>query len=112
MCAGITGLMVICDGYVLQAMEGPVEAVDLLYLQIRDDPRHTDVTRLARRRLSTREFPHWSMELIDTSQMLFDRTIDINERMRAVKNALNDPLGERYPMAHFIEVFLNSSLTY
>ena len=47
----------------LHVLEGPHEALTPLYLQIRKDPRHSGVVKLAHRRISTRSYPDWGMRL-------------------------------------------------
>ena len=59
--AAITGLLLIHDGWFLQALEGPAEAVMITYQRILNDPRHTDSRVLSAGPASGREFGDWNM---------------------------------------------------
>jgi hypothetical protein len=59
--AGITGLLLYADGSVLQALEGPEDAVSALFGRIGRDPRHRGVSAILRRPLSRRIFADWTM---------------------------------------------------
>jgi hypothetical protein len=57
----ITGLLLIHDGWFLQALEGPAEAVMVTYRRILDDPRHKEARVLAAGPATLREFANWNM---------------------------------------------------
>lgn len=58
---GITGMLLMEDGWFLQALEGPPAAVDALMAAIARDPRHRHVRILGRELRAERRFPDWAM---------------------------------------------------
>ncbi len=58
---GLSGILVYNDGNFIQYLEGPESAVHDLYDKIKDDPRHTSVTRLDYAKIDTRVFEDWWM---------------------------------------------------
>lgn len=60
----IGGVLHYRDGYYLQVLEGPEEAVKEIYDRISEDPHHRDVRTLEARRVSKRRFPYWSMKYV------------------------------------------------
>ncbi|MCR5874093.1 BLUF domain-containing protein [Phenylobacterium sp. J426] len=57
----ITGLLLVHDGWFLQALEGPAEAVMSTYRRILDDPRHKEPRVLQAGPATMREFANWNM---------------------------------------------------
>ncbi len=57
----ITGLLLVYEGYFLQALEGPAEAVVTTYRRILDDTRHEGAKVLIAGPAATREFADWNM---------------------------------------------------
>lgn len=57
----ITGALMYCDGWFLQALEGKSEAVDRLFLYICKDERHSDVRVIESTIVDSREFERWHM---------------------------------------------------
>lgn len=68
----LTGMLVYHDGAFLQVLEGDKLAIDPLYKQIEQDPRHSHIRLIARREIEEREFADWDMALVDTRA--FDQT--------------------------------------
>ena len=62
---GITGLLLYRDGNFMQAIEGPVEAVNALHTTISGDPRHHGIITLLNTPVTERDFPDWSMGFRD-----------------------------------------------
>lgn len=61
---GVTGHLSYRKGSYLQIIEGPTSVIDDLYGRIRRDPRHSDVTTLAREHdVDRRLFEHWHLQL-------------------------------------------------
>ena len=58
---GVSGLLYADSKRFLQALEGPVGAVEAAYARIAADPRHRAVVVLSRRTVETREFGRWEM---------------------------------------------------
>src|SRR6187549_11955 len=61
---GITGLLVFNGTHFLQIIEGSETAISELVERLRKDPRHTGFEIRDQRKVETRSFPHWSMELV------------------------------------------------
>ena len=59
--AALTGLLLVHDGWFLQALEGPAEAVMTTYQRILNDPRHTESRVVSAGPASAREFGDWNM---------------------------------------------------
>jgi hypothetical protein len=58
---GITGLLLYAGGSFMQVLEGDETAVDTIFRQILQDPRHRDITVLDRAPIAERSFARWSM---------------------------------------------------
>lgn len=58
---GITGALLYAGGNVMQALEGPAEAVEATFRRVEVDPRHRGVMVLYRGEAEERSFPDWSM---------------------------------------------------
>ncbi len=58
---GVTGMLLVGEGRILQVLEGPVEAVQRLYAIIERDPRHHQCRVLRERTIPERDFARWSM---------------------------------------------------
>lgn len=59
--AGVTGLLLHCDGTFIQVLEGPRPAVEHIFDRIRRSRLHTDITQLFSEPAFTREFGEWAM---------------------------------------------------
>jgi hypothetical protein len=59
--AAITGLLLVHDGWFLQALEGPAGAVMTTYQRILNDPRHTGSRVMSAGPAGSREFGDWHM---------------------------------------------------
>jgi hypothetical protein len=57
----VTGLLLVHQGYFVQALEGPAEAVMTTYQRILEDRRHKDSKVLAAGPATAREFGDWNM---------------------------------------------------
>ncbi|MEE4539550.1 MAG: BLUF domain-containing protein [Erythrobacter sp.] len=62
----ITGALVCRQDMYIQLIEGPEEAIDALFANIRADDRHTDVELAVSAEVDERIFPEWDM-LDDTA---------------------------------------------
>lgn len=58
---GLTGLLLYCNGELLQVLEGPADEVHAIFARIRRDARHAHVTKLADGPVDQRCFADWSM---------------------------------------------------
>ena len=68
----IVGGLLFGDGCFLQCLEGAEEIVLALYQKIEADPRHRDVTELARTPINERTFGDWSMKYVPGERALGD----------------------------------------
>lgn len=59
--AGVTGLLIFDGKRFLQALEGPLDAVEMTFARIALDPRHRALVKLSSRMVEVREFGNWSM---------------------------------------------------
>lgn len=62
---GVTGALLLAEGMFLQAIEGPLVAIEALFERICSDLRHRDVQLLEFAPAETRLFADWSMELVE-----------------------------------------------
>ncbi len=58
---GITGMMLVHNGSILQILEGEEFVVESLYKKISFDTRHTQCSVMVRRHCQNREFERWHM---------------------------------------------------
>lgn len=64
--SGITGVLLCSGGFFFQIIEGDEAEIDRLYGKIIADPRHRDLVCLKTDRdIPWRQFPNWSMEVIN-----------------------------------------------
>ncbi|TVR47405.1 MAG: BLUF domain-containing protein [Planctomycetota bacterium] len=61
---GVTGCLMLCDGWFLQVLEGAIGAVNRIYERIIKDPRHRYPTILGAGYQMQRNFPVWQMRLV------------------------------------------------
>lgn len=54
--AGITGVLLQCDGNFMQYLEGPADALAAVLLEIRSDPRHSGMLDMLREHVAVRLF--------------------------------------------------------
>ncbi len=65
---GITGMLLFHQGSFIQALEGPLSAVEELYNKISEDKRHTETRVLYRGEHEERSFDSWSMGFYRSTQ--------------------------------------------
>lgn len=80
----VTGMLLIHDGWFVQALEGPAAAVMTTYGRVLDDPRHEDAKVLSAGPAERREFRDWNM---------------CARRMSPGDDAILDALGQRAAFA-------------
>jgi hypothetical protein len=78
---GITGLLVFNGTHFLQIIEGARDAIEELVETLRLDPRHSGLEVRDERKLETRSFPDWSMELVRVKAGYFEARDTIAERI-------------------------------
>ncbi|TVQ56729.1 MAG: BLUF domain-containing protein [Rhodobacteraceae bacterium] len=57
----LTGMLLWSDMTFAQMLEGPSNALDILYARLQTDPRHSNLRLLSRWRIDQRLFSEWSM---------------------------------------------------
>jgi hypothetical protein len=80
---GVTGMLVFNGTRFLQVIEGAEKAIDELLERLRRDRRHSAVEVRDERRIDTRGFPDWSMELVRVSASYFEAKDTIAGRVPA-----------------------------
>lgn len=65
---GISGLLILADGYFFQALEGDRAAVHATYARILKDPRHSASVMLSSLEIEKRQFSGWSMGYVLSSE--------------------------------------------
>ncbi|MFM9844485.1 MAG: BLUF domain-containing protein [Dongiaceae bacterium] len=88
--AGITGLLLYCEGNVMQALEGEREPVSKLMARIRRDRRHKDIRMLFDADGEERNFADWSMQFRQLSG-------SENRRLQAALEAPGGRFGQSIP---------------
>ncbi len=106
--AGVTGVLLYCDGVFFQAIEGPASVVDRLYSNIVRDSRHHDIKLMMRAAISHRAFGNWSMALIETDETPH-AAIPVGQRLTAIDALLARRNDGPVPASRFIEVFIDPS---
>ena len=77
---GITGILCYGGGVFLQAIEGGRSAVNRLYRQIIEDPRHQAVELLHYQEISERRFGGWTMGQVNLSKLNTSIVLKYSER--------------------------------
>ncbi len=77
---GITGILCYGGGVFVQAIEGGRSAVNRLYRQIIEDPRHQDVELLHYQEISERRFGGWTMGQVNLSKLNTSIVLKYSER--------------------------------
>lgn len=69
---GVSGMLLYHEGSFLQVLEGPEEAVMMLFHKIEKDERHDNVKLLLRTEPENPSFGEWKMGFFDASGMMDD----------------------------------------
>ncbi|WP_207429442.1 BLUF domain-containing protein [Pedobacter sp. SYSU D00535] len=91
---GVSGVLIYCDGNILQVLEGLEENVLKVYDKIKTDPRHTDLIILQQRGISGRSFEDWSMGFRASSKAEFEQIEGYLNLRKQVENNGNDSLDQ------------------
>lgn len=78
---GVTGLLVFNGTHFLQIIEGSEKAIEDLIGRLRRDARHAGFEIRDRRKVDTRSFPDWSMELVRVKASYFEARDTIADRI-------------------------------
>jgi len=95
---GISGLLIFCNGWFLQVVEGPDAPVAALLARIADDPRHSDVAMIYNQEIDEPVFPDWSMgfEKVDTSTLVREMLSPAVDQGLISAEMVRDVLAERF----------------
>jgi len=74
--AGITGVLLYCNGSYMQYMEGQREAVDAIYRKIALDTRHHGIVELFDGAIAARESSEWDMGYSEMGTQTFRQLIE------------------------------------
>ncbi|WP_052730539.1 BLUF domain-containing protein [Sphingomonas sp. SRS2] len=85
----VTGLLIFDGKRFLQALEGPIDAVEQTFARIATDPRHRALVKLSSRHVDTREFGNWSMGSHLTGPVMGKG--DVVGHVEAMTESLTDP---------------------
>lgn len=102
--ADISGMLIYCEGYFVQAIEGPAATADGLFARIAKDVRHTDIELLARTESDARVFGRWSMGFVEADELV-EVPIVLAARLEALKHLQDQSL--QVSAARYIEAFLH-----
>ena len=69
--AGVTGVLLHCDGSIMQCLEGPEAAVRATFQRIANDVRHTNLIVTIDLETSGRTFPTWLMGHLQVTRSQF-----------------------------------------
>jgi hypothetical protein len=104
---GVTGMLLYSGGNIIQALEGPMAAVESIFDAIEVDPRHTDVRVLDRGATPERSFPNWSMGFRNVSER---EVADIDGYADFVRRPVGQDLGDSAGSAYeLLERFRGST---
>lgn len=87
--AQVTGLLIFDGKRFLQALEGPMEAVEATFSRIAVDPRHRALVKLSSRHVTDREFGDWSMGSHLSGSIIGDGKLV--DHVDAMTEGLSDP---------------------
>lgn len=82
----VTGALLYSTSFFAQVLEGPRGEIESIFEKIQQDPRHGDVTILECSRISSRDFPQWSMASVQPVSEAQSHATD-----QALGGAIGDP---------------------
>jgi hypothetical protein len=91
---GLSGVLIYCDGNILQVLEGPEEHVMNLYNKIEKDPRHTGLIMLQNREITVRSFDEWSMGFRSSSKGEFEEIEGYLDLRTQLENNKGDGMNQ------------------
>lgn len=77
--SGVSGFLHREDGFFLQYLEGPDDALDQTFDRITKDSRHTDVETIATAPLAKQHLPDWQMGFVAGDQLSLRDLLDVSE---------------------------------
>ena len=107
----VTGVLVYKNPEFLQYLEGPVDAVSLLYDKIKDDNRHELIKTVSDGDIVSRVFPNWEMGFVGEDDLqplkwkwdldklsLFSLVEELEDSMDIIRSFIGQPhLAQKNP---------------
>ena len=81
----VTGMLLYHTGSFLQVLEGPPDAVQLIFSSIVRDPRHVHTEVLHNQLIDQREFQDWSMGFLEVDLAIRPNPGKVDYRMALLK---------------------------
>ncbi|HEY0056163.1 MAG TPA: BLUF domain-containing protein [Pedobacter sp.] len=91
---GVSGVLIYCDGNILQVLEGLEESVYKVFNKIKADPRHTALIILQSRDISVRSFEDWSMGYKISNKVEFEQIEGYLDLRTQLENNGNDGINQ------------------
>jgi hypothetical protein len=100
---GVTGALLLSNGWFAQILEGPAEAVEEIFETVQCDSRHRNAKVLYYKPLERRNFPQWSMgfsgmSVTDGQALTIDGMADPNDIGQDLLKILTDLIGRKTPI--------------
>ena len=95
--AGVTGVLLHCDGSIMQCLEGPETAVRATFQRIANDVRHTNLIITIDIETSVRTFPTWLMGHLQVTRSEFLQLESAEWRRVAAQTPAGDAAAEGAP---------------
>ena len=102
----ITGMLIYCEGGIIQVLEGPEEALRNTFTRIEADKRHKNIIPLVDRVIPTRNFENWSMGAARCTMTEVAKALgafDIFDQNSLRKHLKNDVGGARKMLRSFAQ---------
>jgi hypothetical protein len=101
--AGVTGALLLSNGWFAQILEGPADAVEEIFESVQCDTRHRNAKVLYYKPLEGRNFAQWSMgfsgvSVTDSQALTIDGTADPNDIGQSLLKILTDLIGRKSPL--------------
>ena len=90
---GVSGVLIYCDGNILQVLEGSKENVLEVYDKIKADRRHGGIIILQSRDIPERNFEGWSMGFRSSTKSEFEQLEGYLDLRKQVENNQSDTMG-------------------
>lgn len=101
----VTGFLLYGDGSFMQLLEGPPEAVGLVYGRLLLDERHQDVIKMADSIVEARNFSDWFMAYVRLRE---SEALDGFVEMRKILIGDNGLFGSEALTRYMVETFMRS----
>ena len=107
--AGVTGVLLHCDGSIMQCLEGPGAAVGATFQRIANDARHTNLIVTIDIETSARTFPTWLMGHLQVTRSEFLQLESAEWRRVASQAAAGPAAAEGSPGLALLRHFASTA---